>query len=88
MRSAALHFAFEGLGAVEAESQAHVDNTASNSVSLRLGYEVTHRMSSSFGGTQGDVYNLILRRDTWHQHRRDDIEIIGLDSCLHMFGLD
>ena len=87
MRAAALHFAFEGLGAVEAESQAHVDNLASNGVSARLGYEVTHRMSAIFGDQQGDVYNLILRRETWEKNRRDDIKIIGLESCREMFGV-
>lgn len=87
MRAAALHLAFAGLGAVEAHSEAHVDNDASNGVSRKLGYEVTHRQSSSFGDQQGDVYNLLLRREAWQATRRDDIEIIGLDGCLDMFGL-
>ncbi len=88
MRAAALHLAFAGLGAIEAHSEAHVDNVASNAVSRKLGYETTHRQSSIFGDRQGDVYNLLLRRDVWEQHRRDDIEIIGLDGCLDMFGLE
>ena len=88
MRAAALHLAFEGLGALEAESEAHVDNVASNGVSRRLGYEITHRRSSRFGDTQGDIYHLLLRRETWQKQRRDDIEIIGLEgACLDMFGL-
>lgn len=88
MRAAALHLAFEGLGAVEARSEAHVDNAASNGVSRKLGYQATHRESHKFGDRQGDVYNLMLWRDTWQQHRRDDIEILGLEACLPMFGLD
>lgn len=88
MRAAALHLAFAGLGAVEAHSEAHVDNAASNKVSQRLGYEITHRQSSSFGERQADVYNLMLRREVWEQHRRDDIEILGLEGCLGMFGLE
>jgi hypothetical protein len=31
------------------------------------------------------VFELILRREVWERQRRDDIEIIGLDSCRHMF---
>lgn len=87
MRAAALHLAFAGLGALEAESEAHVDNAASNAVSRKLGYEVTHRQNSIFGDQRSEIYNLLLRREVWEQHRRDDIEIIGLDTCLDMFGL-
>ena len=88
MRAAALHLAFDGLGALEAESEAHVDNEASNGVSRRLGYETTHRQLAKFGDERGEVYKLLLRRDTWETLRRDDIEIIGLDACLPMFDLD
>jgi RimJ/RimL family protein N-acetyltransferase len=88
MRAAALHLAFEGLGALEAQSEAHVDNGASNGVSRRLGYEVTHRESSAFGDQRGEIFNLLLRRTVWETKRRDDIEIIGLDRCLEMFGLE
>lgn len=87
MRAAALHLAFAGLGALEAHSQAHVDNHASNGVSRKLGYEVTHRQGSTFGDERAEAFNLILRRTVWEQNRRDDIEIIGLDGCIDMFGL-
>ena len=86
-RAAVLHLAFEGLGALEAHSKAHVDNHASNAVSRKLGYEVTHREGALFGDVRGEVCNLVLRRDVWEQHRRHDIEIIGLDSCRGMFGI-
>jgi RimJ/RimL family protein N-acetyltransferase len=39
MRAAILHLAFKGLGAVEAHSEAFVDNEASNRVSEPLGYQ-------------------------------------------------
>jgi len=71
MRAAALHLAFQGLGALEAESEAHVDNVASNGVSQRLGYEITHRQGSNFGDQRGEIYNLLLRRGVWETHRRD-----------------
>ena len=86
MRAAALHLAFAGLGALEAESEAHVDNDASNGVSRRLGYEITHRQGSRFGDDRGEVYNLLLRKAAWEQHQRDDIEIVGLDRCLRYFS--
>nr|XP_061840639.1 acetyl- and succinyl-CoA transferase MRA_812-like [Nerophis lumbriciformis] len=85
MRAAALHLAFAGLDALEAQSEAHVDNKASNGVSRALGYEVTHRAQSRFGSERGEVYNLMLRREMWEERRRDDIEIIGLDACLPLF---
>ena len=37
---------------------------------------------------RGEIYNLLLRRDVWESKRSDDIEIIGLEGCLDMFGLD
>jgi RimJ/RimL family protein N-acetyltransferase len=86
MRAAALHLAFAGLGALEAHSEAHVDNHASNGVSRSLGYETTHRQNSRFGDERGEVFNLLLRRAAWEERRRDDIEIIGLDACLPLFG--
>ena len=87
MRAAALHLAFAGLDALEAQSEAHVDNHASNAVSRSLGYEITHRQQSKFGADRGEVFNLLLRRDKWEEHRRDDIEIIGLEACLPLFDL-
>ena len=38
MRAAVLHLAFAGLGALEAQTSAWIDNPASQRVSLRLGY--------------------------------------------------
>jgi len=87
MRAAALHLAFAGLGALEATSEAHVDNQASNGVSRSLGYEITHRENSRFGDERGEVFNLLLRKEAWQQYQRDDIEIVGLDACLPLLGL-
>jgi hypothetical protein len=39
MREAALHLSFEGFGAIEAASEAFLDNAGSNRVSETLGYE-------------------------------------------------
>lgn len=88
MRTAVLHFAFAGLGAVEAHSQAHVDNHASNRVSEALGYEVTHHEGARFGDVRAESYKLVLRREVWEQHpihRRDDIVFEGLDDTIDWF---
>lgn len=91
MRTAVLHFAFAGLGALEAHSEAHADNAASNAVSRSLGYEFTHRENALFRGEMHDQWKMILRRETWQNHaahQRDDIEIIGLDENRSWFGLE
>ena len=83
-----LHFAFAGLGALEAHSAAHVDNAASNAVSRGLGYEFTHRSNEGFGDQRAEEWHMILRRSTWETHpahQRDDIEIVGLDDKLDWF---
>lgn len=88
MRLAVLHLAFAGLGALEAHSQAHVDNAASNAVSSALGYEFTHRDHFMFGDERGEQWNLILRRAAWEAHplhQRGDFEIEGLDAALSWF---
>jgi len=87
VRAAALHLAFEGLGAVRAESEALADNIASQKVTLAMGYHPN-------GDTivvQRDVAQTLLRfaldRSDWESQRRDDITIEGLDGALDMFGL-
>jgi len=88
MRTAVLHFAFAGLGALEAHSEAHIDNAASNAVSAAMGYEVTHSQGSMFGDERHELYKMILRRATWESldvHQRDDIEIEGLEPVLDWF---
>lgn len=42
---------------------------------------------SIFGDQRAEATNLMLTRERWEQHRRDDIEIEGLDACLDMFGV-
>jgi len=86
MRAAVLHLAFAGLGAVRAESGAWHDNAASLAVSRRLGYEESGDDRRLRGGAPDREVRLVLRRDRWEQHRRDDIELIGLEPCLPFFG--
>lgn len=87
MRSAMVHLAFEGLGAVEALSGAWHDNAASLGVSRKLGYEengAEMRLRRQAADTQ---VGLRLTREVWSVNRRSDIEITGLAECLELFGV-
>ncbi len=89
MRAAALHLAFECLGAEVAESGAFTDNASSLGVSRALGYvdNGTHRHAPR--GTAVTTQYLKLTREAWLE-RRDSmppVEVSGLEPCLPMFGL-
>jgi RimJ/RimL family protein N-acetyltransferase len=86
MRTAILHLAFEGLGAIQAISGAFHDNAASMATSRSLGYRPNGEQLVLRRGEPDLLVNLVLDRDTWTSHRRDDITIDGLEACLDMFG--
>lgn len=86
MRAAVLHLAFSGLGAVRAESGAWHDNAASLAVSRNLGYAENGDEWLRRGDGPDREVRLVLSRDRWEQHGRDDIEIVGLEPCLPFFG--
>jgi RimJ/RimL family protein N-acetyltransferase len=87
MRSAVLHLAFEGLGAARAESEAFVDNHASNRVSLALGYEWDGTGRGTRNGIEAPMVRYVLTRERWLTQRRDDIELLGVERCREMLGL-
>lgn len=88
MRAAALHCAFEGLGAERAESDAFDDNAASRGVSLALGYEANGSVTLPRPGGGAPATRFLLTRDRWRERgRRDDIVIEGLGPCLPLLGL-
>lgn len=87
MRAAVLHLAFEGLGAVEAHSGAWHDNVRSHAVSARLGYEENGRRVEVRRDRPDEMILLRLTRERWAERRRDDIEIVGLERCLELFGI-
>lgn len=97
MREAMLHFVFEGLGALAANSGAYDDNPASNRVSQKAGYVpngvravVRARGPQAPGGasrTRALEVRYRIVRDAWLAQRRDDIVIEGLDDAtLAAFG--
>ena len=86
MRSAVLHLAFAGLGAVEALSGAWHDNPHSLGVSKALGYEQNGESLALRRGRPERQIRLRLTRDRWEATRRDDIDMEGLEPCLELFG--
>ncbi len=88
MRSAILHFAFAGLGAREASSEAFTDNNASNGVSRALGYEPNGTGWATRRGSPALLTRWRLTRERWEQGRRGDIELTGMEACLPVLGLD
>ena len=86
MRAAVLHFAFVGLGAVEAYTSAFEDNPASLGVTRALGYRPSGSRVDAREGAAVRHLDFVLPRSDWEHHRRDDITISGLDPCLPLLG--
>src|SRR5215470_2252374 len=87
MRAAALHFAFEGLGALYATSAAHESNRASNGVSRRLGYVSDGVERLAVRGEVAVHGRLRLDRTAWLAHRTVPVSMEGLtEACLADLG--
>ena len=86
MRAAVLHLAFAGLGALEAQTSAWVDNPASQRVSLRLGYLHEGQQLLARRGEPTAHLRYRLTREAWQQNRFDGIEIHDLEPCLPFLG--
>ena len=87
MRAAVLHFAFDGLGAVEAHSGSFADNPSSEAVSHASGYEPNGSATFDREGSPVQMRKWILTRDRWLERRRDDIDIEGLDACRDFLAI-
>ncbi|MYW28945.1 GNAT family protein [Streptomyces sp. SID2119] len=87
MRAAALHLAFEGLGARYAVSDARADNAGSLGVSRRLGYEPDGLQIEVIRGEAVTLRRLRLDRTGWEKHRSVDVTMEGLDACRADFGI-
>lgn len=86
MRRAILHFAFAGLGAWRAETGAYEDNAASLSVTERLGYQANGDVIHEIEGKRRRELRFVIDAETWAaSHKRDDIEIEGLEPCRALF---
>jgi RimJ/RimL family protein N-acetyltransferase len=88
MRSAVLHLAFAGFGALEASSEAFLDNHASNAISRSLGYDDNGLAWATRRGQPFQLRRWMLSRPRWEARRRSDIAMIGVEACRPVFGLD
>ncbi len=88
MRSAVLHLAFAGLGAVRAETGAFEDNAASLAVTRSLGYRPNGDEVRPQRDRPGRQLRFTLHRQDWERRRRDDIEIDGLEACAPLLGVE
>jgi RimJ/RimL family protein N-acetyltransferase len=86
MRAAALHLAFDGLGATEAYSASFEDNPASAAVSRANGYRANGSVLFAREGMPARNMKWVLPRARWELRRRDDIEITGLEPCRALLG--
>lgn len=84
MRAAVLHLAFDGLGAVAAESAAVTGNAASARVSEKLGYRPNGIDIVTRRGEPVEQRRFRLAREDWRPERHP-ATIEGLEGCLEMF---
>ncbi len=88
MRTAVLTLAFDGLGAVLAETEAFLDNAASNGVSRSLGYDENGVGSLAPLGTARETRRFRMTVDGWRSRPRPPVAIEGLEACRDLFGLE
>lgn len=88
MRAAALHLAFAGFGAQRATTAAWHDNAASLGVTRSLGYRPDGEDVLVRRGVADRMLRYALEREDWEPHRRHDIELVGVDAVLDVFGSD
>ncbi len=89
MRRAVLHFAFTELGAGAIESTAFTDNTASQRVSLAVGYEPNGVGTSQRRDGVSDTQRFRISRQRWEDTRTGlPIQVEGFEHCRPTFGLE
>ena len=87
MRAAVLGFAFDSLGARAAETDAFVDNAASNGVSRSLGYEENGVMELAPHGIPRLSQRFRMTEAVWRSRPRPPVVVDGLDACRELFGV-
>ena len=86
MRAAVLQLAFAGLGALEAQTSAWLDNPASQRVSLRLGYEHEGEQLLARRGVPTPHLRYRLTREAWQRDHFEGIEVHALEPCRVLLG--
>ncbi len=87
MRAAVLGLAFDGLGALEATTEAFLDNAPSNGVSRSLGYVENGRGSLAPEGVPRETQRFRMTADDWRSRPRPALAIDGLEPCRELFGV-
>jgi RimJ/RimL family protein N-acetyltransferase len=87
MRQAVLALAFDHLGAQVAETEAFLDNPASNRVSLAVGYEPNGFGALAPNGVPRQTQRFRLTVEGWRSRPRPEVTVEGLERCLVLFGL-
>jgi RimJ/RimL family protein N-acetyltransferase len=88
MRLAVLALAFDGLGALAAETEAWHDNAASIGVSRALGYTDNGTTLHVRGEGADEMPRLRMTRDQWTaRHSGHRVSIDGLHGCRPYFGV-
>jgi RimJ/RimL family protein N-acetyltransferase len=87
MRAAVLALAFDGLGALAAETEAFLDNHGSAGVSRALGYRENGLGSLSPQGVPRPTQRFRMTDEDWRSRPRPSIVIEGLAACLERFGV-
>ncbi len=88
MRGAVLGFAFDGLDAEIALTEANVGNAGSNGVSRSLGYEPNGFGRLAPGGVVNDTVRYRMTRELWAARSRPPVVVEGWDGSRALFGLE
>jgi RimJ/RimL family protein N-acetyltransferase len=87
MRQAVLALAFDHLGAEVAESEAFIDNPASNNVSLAVGYQPNGFGRLAPRGVARETQRFRMTVEGWRSRPRPDVVVEGLEESLALFGI-
>lgn len=88
MRAAALHLGFVGFHARRATTSAHCDNPASLAVTEALGYRCNGADIVACEGGSVMLQRFVMDRVDFEARRRDDIQILGAEEVLALFGTE
>jgi RimJ/RimL family protein N-acetyltransferase len=87
MRQAILTLAFDHLGAQVAESEAFIDNPASNRVSVAVGYQPNGFGRLAPRGAPRETQRFRMTLADWRARPRPDVVVESLERSLDLFGI-
>jgi hypothetical protein len=88
LRSSPTALAFDHLGAQVAETEAFIDNPASNRVSLGIGYEPNGFGQLAPRGVPRPTQRFRLTLEGWRGRERPPVAVEGLVPSLPLFGIE